>query len=349
MAGEQGYLLSEQAIRKLMDDHRRLAHEVYQLKQQLASTHRPPPWPRELYWGKTKADSPDEGNTFEVELIDRTFEETVGDQDVVDTIPDNPVVVTARTLDGCHVPAESIVMVERRLSREGWRYWILPGPLLYEATATDDFCDTEPVDCDHVEPLGWCDESYSYAPSLKVSAKPKFGVVGCAGDKVLLVKFAGGEQKFAIIAGTLRPTELLESAYYDSCELQFPKKTVYSLSCCADDPPPDSLTMYEHTYYGELSLVHEYTESMDPQNSICELKLKGKTSTICAFEPQTLGSLTTLSTITLENLEVGLPVTDDGNCLQQATQWVWVICAADPSDPTDVLCLEECGGGSGSA
>jgi hypothetical protein len=126
---DPGYMLSEQAIRKIVDDHRRLAHEVYQLKQELASTHRVSPWPRELFWGKTVDGGetyPTNGNTFWVQLIDRTFDEAAGTETVTDTIGGDPVSVRAHTVDDTHIAEDTIVRVEKRLSRQGWRYWIVP-------------------------------------------------------------------------------------------------------------------------------------------------------------------------------------------------------------------------------
>jgi len=126
---DPGYMLSEQAIRKIVDDHRRLSHDVYQLKQELASTHRISPWPRELFWGKTVDGGetyPTNGNTFWVQLIDRTFDEAAGTEAVTNTIGGSAVTVRAHTVDDTHVAEDTVVRVEKRLSREGWRYWIVP-------------------------------------------------------------------------------------------------------------------------------------------------------------------------------------------------------------------------------
>ena len=351
---EPGYLLTEAAVRKLVDDHRRLSHEVYQLKQRLASTNEAPAWPRELFWGKTLTEAaghPDDGNTFKVKLIDRTFDESVGDQAVTDTVGGSAVEVEARTVDGCYVPPETVVQVEKRLSRKGWRYWILPGPTLYHARAKAVFCQgTTSVECDQLEPYGWCDDSYVYDPDTIVEAVPRYGLEGCLNEKVLLARLPNSStKKWAIVQVTHKKESLATDMYYENCAFKFKRKSVAIVSCCPG-VTIDTIQMYLHTYYSHLEIDKELIESMDPANSTCDFRLRGKAVSFCAFDPVYEGDLTTLSSMRAANVHLQLDTEfDDGICVKKHRQWVYVIgCVIDADDAADVFCTTECDTGSGS-
>lgn len=131
MAAEQGYTLSEQAVRKIVDDHRRLSHQVYRIEQRLPATNDPPDWGRELLWGKTTKrpgeSYPEEGDTYSVLLASRSYDQTaVGSKAVTDADSSDGVYVTARTLTGCSLPEDTYVELERLWGKDGVQYWIRP-------------------------------------------------------------------------------------------------------------------------------------------------------------------------------------------------------------------------------
>lgn len=131
MAAEQGYTLSEQAVRKIVDDHRRLSHQVYRIEQRLPATNDPPDWGRELLWGKTTTrpgeSYPEEGDTYSVLLASRSYDQTaVGSKAVTDADSSDGVYVTARTLTGCSLPEDTYVELERLWGKDGVQYWIRP-------------------------------------------------------------------------------------------------------------------------------------------------------------------------------------------------------------------------------
>ena len=219
---------------------------------------------------------------------------------------------------------------------------------IYKATLKYAMCpsDTE-GEIENIELVGTCCDTETITGS-KI-AKNEMTLAGCIGTKVLVIRYCvANEEKWMIIQVAHVKVNVVTSAAFDAssgCKLTFPKTPVVVMSCC-DTASAVDIPMYEHSVVGVVTLVKEFTESMDPANSTCELKLKRQLDTFCVFTAQSLGASGTASTLTLTGVEVGLPVSDDGTCLEQATQWVWVLCAATPSSAVDILCLEECDTGS---
>lgn len=184
------------------------------------------------------------------------------------------------------------------------------------------------------------------------TAKNKFGEAGCGGENVLAMRYCddSGEtpqDSWLIVKVQKHEVEPYYNAYYDDCSLNF-RKTKIAVNHCCPSPTLDTITMYEHTVVGNLTITKEFIESMDPANSECWIRIKGRYSRFCAFTEQSLDAETTFSSLQAVQARVSNGVTDDGTCLEETLQYIWVICAADPDTPYDILCLDACATGSGS-
>lgn len=303
--------------------------------------------PVETRWAKvdsaTASGTPTVGGAIEVALGDRVPDADPMTEGATFTWqPYDPKVELVAGVDDCMIPPDETLV---RLEWRNGRWWVQPGPPLWKGVLVSDMCPNEDGQCNTLRALAWCGGEYDISAATQATAENLLGLAGEAGDKVLLVRQYSTDKPFVVVNVTHKTQDVVYDGYYENCALHFPTKSIVVMRC-SSAATPNAITMYEHTYLYEASLVSEYVESMDPANSTCYVKLKGKTATFCAFEPASPSALQTLSTLTLVHLEVGGPVTDDGTCLQQYTQHLWAICATDPSVVSDVLCLSSCEGSS---
>lgn len=131
MSGE-GYLLSEAAVRKLAEDHRRLSHQVYRLEQRLAATYNPPDWGVEHAYGvivnRSGASHPTPpANTYTVRLSSISYDQTtIGNVTAPVDQSDPAQLVTARTIIGCNLPSGQGVELFRIPGKLGGQWYIRP-------------------------------------------------------------------------------------------------------------------------------------------------------------------------------------------------------------------------------
>ena len=152
---EQGYMLSEQAVKKLSETVRRLEGEVRHMRQRLEDSQRIVQQAPQLYWGITSkrndtnypnsaAVAPGGYNVYWVELADVSF--TLADAATLKDGLDSDITtqsqasnfVQACSLTNVPIPEGTRVVVERQWSTDGWRYWIRPNwTTMYRATASE--------------------------------------------------------------------------------------------------------------------------------------------------------------------------------------------------------------------
>jgi len=143
MANHEIGTLTEESWKRLKDQFQHLETLVRNLRRQAdgdpLSVHVP-----ELYFGITTTNTaypsyPTGGNTFVVKLSDKYFTESPGTQTVFTKYSSQCVV--ARTLDGSAVAIDTTVRLERRVSRRGIRWWIVPiRPPVVIASLCGDLC-----------------------------------------------------------------------------------------------------------------------------------------------------------------------------------------------------------------
>lgn len=131
MAKNEIGTLTEESWKRLKDQFQHLETLVRNLRKQLGgeklSTHVP-----ELYTGKTTTNAANptypssSDNTFVVKLTDIYFTEAVGDNDP--EVKESGQYVIARTQDGSFIDEDTSVLLERRQTRRGIRWWIVANP-----------------------------------------------------------------------------------------------------------------------------------------------------------------------------------------------------------------------------
>lgn len=146
MADDEIYTFTRDGMRKLVEDHRRLAAMYRNLLQRVEQIrHDSGPGSRVLV-GKTATstrlpDYPTGMSTqFVVKLQTWDWEESVGDVELTDS--DHGVYVVARSLSKRYIPLGTEVLVLEVRGRKGLRHYLLDAaPVIYKARATSAITD----------------------------------------------------------------------------------------------------------------------------------------------------------------------------------------------------------------
>lgn len=188
MANDEIITLDEESLRKLKRDHDYLELKVRSLeaeREQATSQTKA----RELYTGitATNASNPTypekPANTFVVALTDVFFAESVGTNSP--DIKQHSLKVVARTQNGIYVAQGTPVLLERRVSRQGVRWWIVTNPQVTNYAGTT-------VSSSTAYPDGTADTFEVQLDQWEFTETPGYqGATRTSGDVVIAQTFNG--------------------------------------------------------------------------------------------------------------------------------------------------------------